>query len=35
MSLEKMLGHAHIKTIEPYAHASGFEDLAAALDRMD
>jgi len=35
LSLEKMLGHSDIKTAVRYVHASGFDDLAAALDKME
>jgi site-specific recombinase XerD len=30
----RLLGHSDIKTTERYAHANGFDDLAAALDKM-
>ena len=33
--LTRLLGHSDIKTTMRYVHASGFDDLAAALDRMD
>ena len=32
--LMRLLGHSDIKTTMRYVHASGFDDLAAALDRM-
>jgi len=32
--LMRLLGHSHIKTTLVYVHASGFDDLAAALDKM-
>ena len=32
--LMRLLGHSDIKTTMRYVHASGFDDLAAALDKM-
>lgn len=32
--LMRLLRHSDIKTTLVYVHASGFDDLAAALDRM-
>ena len=32
--LIRLLGHTDIKTTIRYVHASGFDDLAAALDKM-
>ena len=34
-ALVGVLGHSDIKTTLVYVHASGFNDLAAALDKMD